>query len=861
MFQSFGKIIGFVSLSLGIQAFWGHGTARPQEGTRTTKYQVVVDTSPSMFQKPDSPLAIDWKEPAMLEVQRQLGEFVSKLPDGTELDLASFDTAYRPGPSLVVRDPQEREAARQYFQSLRSIGGMTHLWSSMDVALEQASSWLAAHPGSTIRILFYTDGTDTEHLGKGGVKRDPQVILAKYSDVLKNQVKFNLVTIGFELQSDVVEKLEAAHVNVTKAVSTQQNLVPLESAFRLTPDHPIVGDTVRLFDESQGLHIIKRETNWGDGTVDQEQSHTYRVAREYVVRYTVTTEANQVAVSTQRIIVSERPVIELPKLQAAFTVAKDRLELGDEVQVIDDSVASGNVVRRLLCNGKPVSNEKNPRFKPMEAGEHTLQLELHDEHGQVSQASKTISVALPPAPKAQFRLSSSQIALGESVQVVDESERAETWSWKTTAGHLSNLRNPSFQFQAAGEFECLLDVTDRFGQKSSSTVKLTVVKPNAPLVDFFLPESVMVDSDVQVINRSSGPIASQQWTLDGAALSVDRDLQLRRLSVGEHLLELAATGPGGVSRLTKKLVVMPYPKPVAAFTIGTERPFVGDTITFTDTSTGKVDRVEWWFGETAAPESCDYTKPDASRTVDFACTQAGPLVIRAKAYGPSGTSDCERTIMVGTRTQAPKTLVTASAVKGRGRLPVRFDNCSVGTIYKTLIDFGDGSPVLELDGCAGATHEYGPCHAEAKITSIGPAEFGNSTYTIDIDVAKPTPAWVWHSLWATPMSLAAVLCSLIVLRRHKDEKDLDDAAKLNGVFAFKMPSQFGMEFETVNFDGSKNVEQIPLCNGHTATLCSSVVDGDIRFFIDINENGKQFSEQLISGMDMNVGSYTVNYAQ
>lgn len=832
-----------------------------QEGVRSTKYLVVIDTSPSMFQKPDNPLAINWKEPAMVEVQRQLGDFVAKLPDGTEIDLASFDTAYRLGASMVVRSQKERLAAKQYFQSLRSVGGMTHLWASMDVALEQASSWLSSHPGATIRILFYTDGTDTEHLTKGGIKRDPQTILAKYSDVLKNHVKFSLVTIGFELQSEVIEKLEAANVTVTKAISTQQNLIPLESAFRLTPALPILGDVVRLHDESQGMDIAVRETHWGDGTVNSESSHSYATAGEFVIRHIVTTQSKQVAVSTHRLVVSNPPVIEVPNLQASFTLANDRVILGDDLQVIDESIFTGKVTRALRLNDKLISNEKNARFKPTEVGNHTLELELRDEHNQVSHSSRKVTVDLPAAPKAQFRLSKSVVTAGDSVQIVDESIGADSWAWRTTAGHTSSDRNPSFRFDASGSVEFFLEATDRLGQKSNCAAKLIVEKPAAPQVDFFAPESVMVDSKIDVINRSGGLIDAQQWIVDGSVASTDRDLQLKNLPVGVHAVECVATGPGGVSRITKKLIVLPHPQPTASFTIGTTQPFVGDTVTFTDTSTGKVDRVDWCFGESQSAQSCDYTKSDVPRTINYTCKAAGKVVIRLKANGPSGTSECEKEINVVSRTQPPKTIVSADSAIGRGQLTVHFRNRSEGTIYKTLVNFGDGSQVLELDGCEGAAHTYRSGKFTAKFTSFGPQEFGVSASTLDIEVAKPIPVWVWHSIWATPLGFGLLTIGAWVFRKRQDNNRLNEAAKLSGTFSYKPKSENGTQFDSVPMDGTKHQAEIPLPDGNKAVLRSMVDDESIRFILTIDEKGNEFSGILEPGVDETVGSYVVNYVQ
>lgn len=832
-----------------------------QEGKHSTKYLVVIDTSPSMFQKPDSPLAISWKEPAMVEVQRQLGEFVTKLPDGTEVDLASFDTAYRNGPSLQVRTQAERVTAKQYFQSLRSIGGMTHLWASMEVALEQASDWLSSHPGGTIRILFYTDGTDTEHLSKGGITRDPQAILAKYSDVLKNQVRFNLVTIGFELQSEVLEKLEAGNVTVTKAISTQQNLIPLESAFRLAPTTPTTGEVVRLHDESQGLDIVKRETNWGDGTVNSDLTHVYVTEGEFVVRHIVTTQNKQVAVSTQRLLVAMSPVIELPKLQASFTLASECVVLGEDLQIIDESVFSGTVTRSLTLNGVVVSREKNPRVTPDDIGSHTLELELRDEHGQVSRSSRKVTVKLPTAPQAKFRLSKTQITAGETVQAIDESMRAESWSWNTSAGHISNERNPGFQFNNPGSFECLLEVADKYGQKSTFTAKLIVAKPAAPQVDFFSPESVAADSKIEFVNRAVGLIDSQKWIVDGLVASTDRDLRLKSLPVGEHAVELVVEGPGGVSRITKKLVVLPYAQPIASFTIGTAQPFVGDTITFTDTSTGKIDRVEWWFNGSQSQQSCDYTKSGATRTINFACNMAGKLVIRAKAYGPSGSSECEQEISIASRTQPPKTIVSVDSASGRGELTVRFTNHSEGTIYKTIVDFGDGSPLLELDGCDGAVHTYRPGKFTAKFASVGPEEFGISTSTLDIEVTKPIPMWVWHSIWATPLGIGLLAGVVMAFRKRRDNMLMDEAAKLSGIFSYKPKSGIGTLFESVPLDGSKDQAEISLQDGSKAVLRSMVDDEGIRFVLTIDEKGSEFTGILEPGVDETVGSYVVNYVQ
>jgi len=200
-------------------------------------------------------------------------------------------------------------------------------------------------------------------------------------------------------------------------------------------------------------------------------------------------------------------------------------------------------------------------------------------------------------------------------------------------------------------------------------------------------------------------------------------------------------------------------------------------------------------------------------------------------------------------------------VTGRGQLTVRFQNRSEGTIYKTLVDFGDGSQVLELDGCEGAIHTYGAGKFTAKFTSVGPKEFGVSSSTVDIDVAKPIPMWVWHSIWATPLGLGLLSASIFVFRKRQDDRRMDDAAKLSGTFSYKQKSEIGTLFEVVPLDGTKDEAEVFLLDRNKAILRSMVDDEGIRFVVTIDEKGNEFSEILEPGKDEIVGSYVVNYVQ
>jgi PKD repeat protein len=53
----------------------------------------------------------------------------------------------------------------------------------------------------------------------------------------------------------------------------------------------------------------------------------------------------------------------------------------------------------------------------------------------------------------------------------------QQWSWRFGDGGTSNVQNPSYRYGASGTYSVWLQVTDEYGQQSSTTRSVTVTLP------------------------------------------------------------------------------------------------------------------------------------------------------------------------------------------------------------------------------------------------------------------------------------------------------------------------------------------------------------------------------------------------
>ncbi len=244
------------------------------------------------------------------------------------------------------------------------------------------------------------------------------------------------------------------------------NAVGPTAQFTHSPENGNPPLAVSFTDQSQaGTNPI---TIWswdfGDGQTSDEQnpSHTYNNAGQYTVKLTVSDGSlSDTATAPAPITVTaEAPV-------ADFSANPQSGEPGDNVQFTDSSTPGSSPISSWQWDfGDGGSGtEQHPSHAYQAPGTYTVKLTVSD--GQMSD-SKTrnnyITIEAETPPVADF---SGVPTVGEApltVQFTDASTAGSnpinSWHWHFGDGNSSNEQNPSHTYQAAGQYQVSLKVSD-----------------------------------------------------------------------------------------------------------------------------------------------------------------------------------------------------------------------------------------------------------------------------------------------------------------------------------------------------------------------------------------------------------------
>jgi len=249
------------------------------------------------------------------------------------------------------------------------------------------------------------------------------------------------------------------------------------------------------------------------------------------------------------------------------------------------------------------------------------------------------AAAPPPPPVASFTYSPPSPAAGQSVLFSDTSTNSPTsWSWSFGDGGTSTSKNPIHAFAAAGTYDVTLTATNA-GGSDAATTPVTVSAPSLPSAAFtFSPASPVAGQPVSFFDQSSGGPTSWLWTFGDGTSSTQPSPVKTFASPGTFTVTLQVSNASGSDAASKQVVVSAAGgAPVASFTFAPASPTVGQTVQFTDTSTGGPTGWTWDFGDGTFSSLRNPTK-----------VFGGPatLTVRLTAYNGFGSGTTTRSITV-----------------------------------------------------------------------------------------------------------------------------------------------------------------------------------------------------------------------
>nr|NQU92464.1 PKD domain-containing protein [Bacteroidota bacterium] len=227
-----------------------------------------------------------------------------------------------------------------------------------------------------------------------------------------------------------------------------------------------------------------------------------------------------------------------------------------------------------------------------------------------------------PEPVADFEADNTSIQAGQSVNFTDLSTGSpDTWQWTFEGGTpatYSGQTPPAITYNNQGTFDVSLTVTNQSGSSTETKVDYIQVFPTPP------PPSANFTANVTIINvgqsvnftdLSTNTPTSWEWTFEEGSPGTSTAQNPSGIvynTAGTFDVTLTATNQYGSDTETKLdfITVQVIPPPQAAFGADATTIYVGESVVFTDQSTGGPTTWAWTF-ESGNPASSNQQNPPA----------------------------------------------------------------------------------------------------------------------------------------------------------------------------------------------------------------------------------------------------------
>ena len=450
----------------------------------------------------------------------------------------------------------------------------------------------------------------------------------------------------------------------------------LKASVSYSPVVPVTGVPIRFICRTNNT-----PESWlwefGDGEISYEPStaHIYENAGVYNVKLTVTLNGTT-ASATKKVRVYaarvESTQTKSQELVAAFEFSPATPEAGTNVQFTDQSTGGPTSWRWDFGDGSQ-SSAQNPQHQYSNPGTYNVMLTISNGSATKS-VTRTLTVIAALTPG--FSYSPVNPESGESIQFQDTSSgNPSSWNWNFGDGTTSNLKNPTHIYNNSGSFTVTLQVSNGYYTKSISK-SVTVLAPIT--VDFsYSPANPVAGQDVQFVNGSTGSITGYSWNFGDGSTSTLKDPTHKFNSAGSYTVTLTATGPRGSKSTSKTITVNQSLSP--SFTFSPASPYAGQSVQFTDTSTGSPTSWQWNFGD-----GSNSTAKNPTHTY----STAGTYTVTLTVSNGSETKTTSKSITVKPVVQADFTYSPTNPPVGT---TIQFTDKSSGNITSWSWQFGDGT--------------------------------------------------------------------------------------------------------------------------------------------------------------------------
>ena len=232
------------------------------------------------------------------------------------------------------------------------------------------------------------------------------------------------------------------------------------------------------------------------------------------------------------------------------------------------------------------STLQNPSFTYETPGTYNVSLTVSNTGGSSSEtkANYVVSV-LPGSPVADFSVDVTSGSAPLTVQFTDlTTNKPISWFWDFESDGIidSYEQNPSWTYDAAGNYTVTLTASNLVASDTVTKVNLTSVVNLPPMADFSAdPVATLVGRSVQFTDRSTNSPTSWQWDFnnDGTIDSTMQNPSYTYTTAGTYTVNLTVSSPAGSGDEVKSdyIVVREQASPASDFTYTSD----GSSITIT----------------------------------------------------------------------------------------------------------------------------------------------------------------------------------------------------------------------------------------------------------------------------------------
>jgi len=225
-------------------------------------------------------------------------------------------------------------------------------------------------------------------------------------------------------------------------------------------------------------------------------------------------------------------------------------------------------------------------------------------------------------PDADFEADNTAIQEGQSVNFTDLSTNDPiSWDWTFEGGTpatFSGQNPPAIEYNTAGLFDVTLTVANDSGEDTEIKVDYIEVfeNPPPPAANFEANiTTIFTGESIDFTDLSTNDPTSWEWTFEGGTPETSTQQNPTNISysgAGLFDVTLTVTNQWGSDTELKEeyITVQVIPPPQAAFVADVTSIYVGESVTFTDESTGNPTSWEWTF-EGGSPGTSNQQNPAA----------------------------------------------------------------------------------------------------------------------------------------------------------------------------------------------------------------------------------------------------------